>query len=321
MRSIALAIALLATLPSLAQAAPTLSGGDGAVLSVDGDTIRWMDSPLALRPAAWGRDALTPLPLDAPTRAAGDGIETLHPGITAWWQPHPRGVQLGFDVFDPPAGSGPLRIRLMSTLAARPDGEGADLGGGVASVGEVLAWDATGRPLPAWTEAHSGGIDWRVDDEGALYPLLVDPIVSVGNRTLSGTLSDRIGEGLWNAGDLDGDGTDDLISSNSDHDALPVLFFDLAPAVGQVRLHLGAQTGLATAPTWTWEAGQSGQRAGSATTVGDFDGDGRPDVAASLAYSAPLDTDVIKVFDGTGGSPWFSDDPTVGLSASLAAED
>jgi hypothetical protein len=48
-----------------------------------------------------------------------------------------------------------------------------------------MAYDATGRELPAWMEVEGGVLRLRVQDSSAAYPLLVDPFVQRAKLTAS----------------------------------------------------------------------------------------------------------------------------------------
>ncbi len=104
----------------------------------------------------------------------------------------------------------------------------------------------------------------------------------------------NFGRAVTSAGDVNGDGYDDLLVS-----------MDAAPGgpirAGQVSLYLGSAFGLAATPAWTRAGTMANQAFGLAlATVGDANGDGFADVAiTSAAYpSGPNQAGMVEVFGG-----------------------
>jgi hypothetical protein len=61
----------------------------------------------------------------------------------------------------------------------------------------LVAWDSTGRTLPAWWQAQGSAVRLRVDDSGAPYPLTIDPIIEDARLVASdGAANDRFGEAV-----------------------------------------------------------------------------------------------------------------------------
>jgi hypothetical protein len=124
-----------------------------------------------------------------PGSPVGEGrrVEIKHHGvaITQWFVNRSEGLEQGFTLENPPEGSGREIIVWMDvkgTLKAEAmDGaEGACFVNGAGC--EVLhyrglkAWDASGQDLPARIECHGSAIALHVSDEGAEYPVVIDPI-------------------------------------------------------------------------------------------------------------------------------------------------
>lgn len=126
----------------------------------------------------------------------------LQAAITEWYENRPEGLEQGFTIEGRPERNKdvvfdePLRlvVRLTGSLRARVDGEGqaAELlnesGEGVASYSKLVAVDATGRKLVARMETNKAGdeIVLVVEDAGAEYPIVVDPITATFEQKLDG---------------------------------------------------------------------------------------------------------------------------------------
>ncbi len=152
-----------------------------------------------------------PLP-EGPTRADLDRLEVERGGVVEWYVNEPQGVEQGFTVSASPLGSGPLSLRmeLDTDLAPRQTGEDAmafaDAGGAdVLLYDALLAWDATGRELPARLAWDGGaGLSIEVEDAGAAYPLTIDPRIhtQVAKLTASdGAGGDEFGFSVAVSGD------------------------------------------------------------------------------------------------------------------------
>jgi MYXO-CTERM domain-containing protein len=85
----------------------------------------------------------------------------------------------------------------------------------VARYSEVWAEDAVGRALPVWLEVGGGWLRLYVDDRGARYPLVVDPLVGMEQAKLEasdGAAYDHFGYSV----SLSGDGSRALIGADRD---------------------------------------------------------------------------------------------------------
>jgi hypothetical protein len=153
---------------------------------------------LRLSARAFGRDgAMTRLPPVAPV-LDGARIELSRAGgLTEWYLNGPLGLEQGFELAAAPGGSEAAVIELAigGDLHTRIDDQGQRValldarGAQRASLGALLVVDADGRELPARFAAVDGGLQLRIDDAGARYPIHVDPILGTETRVISPTPS------------------------------------------------------------------------------------------------------------------------------------
>ena len=139
--------------------------------------------------------------------------------------------------------------------------------------GQLVASDAEGRDLPAWMEATPSGLRVLVDDGGAAYPLLVDPLLQAEAWTTEGDQNSAMyGYSVDSAGDVNGDGYSDVV--------VGIFGYDHGQTdEGGAFLYLGSASGLETTASWTGEGDQGGARYGrSVAPAGDVNGDGFGDV-------------------------------------------
>ena len=136
----------------------------GAALHVHGGT-------LSLSLAAIGGRRLAPVEAVAPTDAAGQVLYT-HGSVSEFYRNGPFGLEQGFTVGERPqpgtGGSLVLALRLAGSFV--PEQVGSQIlfrtraGATALSYGQLAAWDATGRQLPAHMQLHDGSLRLRIDD-------------------------------------------------------------------------------------------------------------------------------------------------------------
>ncbi len=133
---------------------------------------------LSLRLTAFGRaGALTGL--GAPERVAAAGrLNYRYAGLTEWWRSVSQGFEQGFDVARRPGGAGPLLLTMEANRD--PERRPGGLAWGTLRYGGLVVTDASGRRLPAAISARGRQVTISINDRNAVYPLVVDPMVWIG---------------------------------------------------------------------------------------------------------------------------------------------
>jgi hypothetical protein len=130
-------------------------------------------------------------------QATANRVEYRRGALTEWYVNGPLGLEQGFNVTQSPGKSRgeplTLAFSLSGELAASvdPGGHGLTLSrNGIPALryGGLVAHDATGRELRAWMETAGERLWLRVDDAGARFPVVVDPVIQ------EATLTSLVGE-------------------------------------------------------------------------------------------------------------------------------
>jgi hypothetical protein len=159
-------------------------GGSGTRFGPAGEGASSWDWRLTL--SAFGYEGALD-PAGAPeVWAQGNLLEYRRGDLTEWYVNDPRGIEHGFTLAAPPPGDRRdalvLKLRTTGRLGAQQESSSSiiltDGGAGVLRYSGLLAWDAAGRKLPAEMEPVADGIEIRVRDGGARYPLTVDPLIT-----------------------------------------------------------------------------------------------------------------------------------------------
>lgn len=207
-------------------------------------------------------------------------------GLVEWWHNGPEKLEQNVRFERAPAGNGAIRLRMavdFAEVSVRANGTSVllrPLHGPALVYDSVHARDAAGAELTARFEAHRDGLDLVLEDTKATYPVVVQATVSKPalQRRWEGKdegSSGELGRSVASAGDVNGDGFDDVLvgtgEANLDRLAKP----SFAPSV---FLLSGGPEGPTKAD---WSVGGSGSpdEATTAIGVGDLDGDSFGDVA------------------------------------------
>ncbi|MCA9492559.1 MAG: FG-GAP repeat protein [Myxococcales bacterium] len=236
------------------------------------------------------------------------GLTLATPGVTEWWDTGPRGLEQGFVVDALPEAGPLLTVALeLRGATATVDEDGRSATFSIASGGRLRyeglrAWDALGRELPAWMEVGDDALILLVDTDGAVPPITIDPVLPTPSWTANGGANAHFGSAV-SAGDVNGDGYDDLLVGARYHDRG-------SGDEGAAFVWYGSASGLPAGSSWSVYAGQTppgnGPRLGWAGTArADVNGDGYDDVIVSApTWVQGSQVGAVFVYQGApGGLP------------------
>jgi hypothetical protein len=233
--------------------------------------------------AGMGRgDALAPLP---PGEVASEGarVEIRRDGIVEWYENSAAGLEQGFTLGERPAGEGPLRVELSLQGAQASQADDAVIfeagSGRRLRYDGLVAVDASGRELVARLSVPDPDrVRIEVEDAAAAYPVVIDPLLAeaASAQLLSDQAEAGLGYSVAGAGDVNGDGYDDVIVGAPRYDSGEA-------NEGAAFLFLGSESGIADGGPGSsharLESNQTYSEFGSSVAgAGDVNGDGYDDV-------------------------------------------
>lgn len=170
------------------------------------------------------------------------------------------------------------------------------------SYNDLKVWDAKGKSLPAYFSVQNNQIQIEVDAENAVYPVTIDPIVLNGTPQNANTFlqSNQInafmGAAVSGAGDINGDGYDDVILGAQAYD-------NGQSDEGVVFVYYGTSRGInPTTYTLLERNVVNGHFGTSISGGGDLDGDGYDDIVVGAPdnYTDSVNSaDAIYVYYGS----------------------
>ncbi len=120
-----------------------------------------------------------------PGTPGGDGtrLTIQRDGNTEWYVNDNAGIEHGMDIAARTDGTGPLRAIFSLSGDLTPSLAGQDVvfsdeGGPVFQYTGLIAQDARGNHLPARLILDGTTLSWEIDDDGAHYPIRIDPVVT-----------------------------------------------------------------------------------------------------------------------------------------------
>ncbi len=208
--------------------------------------------------------------------------------IEEWYENKKEGLEQGFVVRERPQSEGLLCIEGVIGGGVRvelsSDGGAIDLvdenGVRVLRYAELEVRDAGGREVSSYLRLDGDRVQLLMDDAGAEYPLVVDPLLTSPSWTAeSDQTGAMLGRSVGTAGDVNGDGYSDVIVGAHAYD-------NGQTDEGRAYVYHGSASGLSVTAAWTAESNQASAYFGrSVGTAGDVNGDGYSDViVGAYAY-------------------------------------
>ncbi|WP_168210865.1 Ig-like domain-containing protein [Persicimonas caeni] len=211
-------------------------------------------------------------------------LENRFAGITEWWANRAEGLEQGWTVTDPVGGSGPLIVEVRvdgARVEVDRDGQSAAFVTAHRRLryDKLAAWDARGQTLAARMIQRSDGLAIEVDDTGAVYPVVVDPLLTTHSWSAEPNQAGALlGSSVSSAGDVNGDGLDDVIIGAPSYD-------NGQNNEGAAFVYHGSANGLSSTAAWVAESDQGGARFGNSVSgAGDVNGDGFDDVIVGAYF-------------------------------------
>ena len=270
---------------------------------------------VALSLVAMGRGG-TVEPVDpGRVHTTAERVEIRRPNVVEWYENSAQGVEQGFTIAARLGGDEPLVLELVVERArATLNGQSIELlsdAGRRLRYDNLTSWDSQGRVLLSRLEVPSPNrLRIVVEDAGADYPLVIDPMITgVADAFLesnqpdpAGFLPAAFGGSVASAGDVNGDGFDDIIVGAPGWDGGD-------PQEGAAFVFLGSSSGIvgsnpSNAHAWI-ESNQFGAQLGSLTgsAVGDVNGDGFDDIlVGSHSYSSTITDPTFGLLEVNGAA-------------------
>jgi hypothetical protein len=230
------------------------------------------------------RPVILPWQVELRLAGFGRGDALTGTGAPVWYVNEPEGIEQGFTIPAPPAQGMDgqpvvIEMRVSGEVVVDLSSDAQEVlfrtasGRAALRYDGLIVLDAEGRRLPSRFESAGDRIRIVADDEGAVYPLLVDPLVTDPDWSAEGNQAiASFGVSVASAGDVDGNGFDDVIVGADDFD-------NFEADEGHVFVYLGGPGGPAVTPSWTVESNHAFSKFGrSVATAGDVNNDGYDEV-------------------------------------------
>jgi len=243
-------------------------------------------------------------------QAKGRRVEYVRRELTEWYENQPEGVEQGFIIHQRPenvrAGLSACakQSSLVQIISQPIEGLSVRLSEDKKSIeffdchqvkvleySQLVVKDQEGKMLWSEVQVKNKQIMLVYDDQDAVYPVYIDPLLSSPGWTAeSNQTYAYFGCSVGSAGDVNGDGYSDVIVGaytyeNGETDE------------GRAYVYHGSAFGLATASAWTAESNQASARFSYCVAgVGDVNADGYGDVIISAPYYDTGLSDIGRVY-------------------------
>lgn len=222
---------------------------------------------------------------EATLHSVGNQIRMVRGNMVEWYVNGVRGLEQGFTFSAPPLGTASdmlyVDVALEGTLNGRMANPDAvefvtETGAVVLEYSHLYAFDVNARPLHATLQVQRNDdsqiLRIAVNTVNADYPIVIDPLFSTPDWIGQTNQDDQYGFAVSSAGDVNGDGFDDVI--------VGAKFYDSGAANrGAAFVYLGSADGII--PTVHWQALGTAANAEFGYSVdgaGDTNNDGYDDV-------------------------------------------
>ena len=257
---------------------------------------------------------------------AGPRVELRRPdGLVEWYENRPDGLEQGFTLAARPPGRGRLELALaVEGASARARGPHrlvlSSRSGRALGYGGLHAFDADGTALEASFSAETPQrVVLAVEDEGARYPITIDPLLTEEADTeLSSSIAGEFGWSVASAGDVNGDGFEDVVVGAWQYDRGQT-------NEGAVFVFLGSESGIpdsleSDAATLIESNQNNAQLGSSVASAGDVNGDGYDDVIAGAWFYDDGENNEGAAFVFLGGPGGIPDGDVGSASARLQSD-
>lgn len=229
--------------------------------------------------------------------AVGNRVVYERGDLVEWYVNDNRGIEQGFIVQARPQGAAAdvlvLDLALSGDLLPAISATGDALefatadGRYVLRYSDLYAYDAQERPLAAEMDLvekdGASVVQLTVDTTAAAYPIVIDPLTTTPDWEAGIVQNANFGVDVNSAGDVNGDGYDDVVVGANWYDGGQV-------DEGAIFVYFGSATGLNTVYDWKAESNVVNREAGLAVDgAGDVNNDGYDDlIVGSKADTAAL---------------------------------